>query len=156
MSNELDGERGTEWVNLGGQLMEAVNADELRADIGNGKLDSWEKIHSRYDEIWQKYPLAKQRHSFAVLRDICCDGKLDKDAWLKMLDEAIRIQEYVREQVYESRKKDYDNPFRRATYRNEDEMIAAIGTIEDNSFVKQVRVETEEFKARVEEIRRRG
>ena len=135
--------------------MPATDADQLRADIGAGKLDSWQKIHNRYDEIWQQYPLAKQRHSFAVLRDVCGGGKLDKDKWQEMLDESVRIQEYVCEQVYASRKKDYDNPFRRATYRSDEEMIAAIGTIEDNSFVKQVQKETQEFKTRIEEIKKR-
>ena len=155
MSKELGGERVRDWVNFGGQLMPATDADQLRADIGAGKLDSWQKIHNRYDEIWQQYPLAKQRHSFAVLRDVCGGGELDKDKWSAMLDEAVRIQEYVCEQVYASRKKDYDNPFRRATYRSDEEMIAAIGTIEDNSFVKQVWKETQEFKTRIENIKKR-
>jgi hypothetical protein len=35
-------------------------------------------------------------------------------------------------------------------------MTAAIGTVEDNSFVKQVRRETETFAATVSEIARRG
>jgi len=47
--------------------------------------------------------------------------------------------------VYRSRKKDHDNPFRRATYRSDAEMQAAIGTVEDNSFVHLVREETEQF-----------
>ena len=66
------------------------------------------------------------------------------------------IQEYVRDQVYTTRKKDFENPFRQATYRNMDEMTAAIGTIEDNSFVKQVRGETEEFEKRIQQIKKRG
>ncbi len=155
MSKELDTERVQEWVNFGGQLMPAADADKIRADIGASKLDSWEKIHNRYDEIWQQYPLAKQRHAFAVLREIC-EGNLDKQRWSAMLDEAVRIQQYVCDQVYASRKKDFDNPFRKATYRNMEEMTAAIGTIEDNSFVKQVRAETEEFKNKIEQIKRRG
>ncbi len=154
MSRELDGQRVCEWVNFGGQLMPAADADKIRADIGAGKLDSWEKIHNRYDEIWQQYPLAKQRHAFAVLREIC-EGNLDKQRWSAMLDEAVRIQQYVCDQVYASRKKDFDNPFRKATYRNMEEMTAAIGTIEDNSFVKQVRAETQEFKKKTEQIKRR-
>lgn len=48
------------------------------------------------------------------------------------------------EQVYLSRKKDYDNIYRQATYRNAEEMQAALGTIEDNSFVQQTRVQTAE------------
>jgi hypothetical protein len=177
MSKELGGERVSEWVNLGGQLMPASDADQMRADIGSGKLNSWEQIHNRYNEIWEQYPLAKQRHAFAVLSamaerpippavDLDEKGipymknstveKLDKDKWFAMLDEALEIQQYVCDQVYVTRKKDYENPFRQATYRNTAEMTAAIGTIEDNSFVKQVREETEEFKKKIDQIKKRG
>jgi hypothetical protein len=37
-----------------------------------------------------------------------------------------------------------------------DEMTAAIGLVDDNSFVKQVRQETRDFKELVEEIRKRN
>ena len=47
--------------------------------------------------------------------------------------------------MYESRKKDYDNEFRNATFRNEAEKLAVVGKIDDVSFVKQIRKETEEF-----------
>ncbi len=156
MSKELSGEHIREWVNLGGQLMPAFEADKIRADVGSGKLSSWEQIHQRYDDIWQQYPLAKQQHAFAVLREICGADKLDKDKWFAMLDTAVKIQEYIRDEVYATRKKDFENPFRQATYRNMDEMTAAIGTIEDNDFVKHVRSETEEFKNKIEQIKKRG
>ena len=47
---------------------------------------------------------------------------------------------------------DYENPFRRATYRNEDEMTAAIGRVEDNSFVKQVASDTEKELLQIDRI----
>ena len=156
MSKELDGRRVRQWVNLGGQLMPEADADKIRADIGTGKLNDWQAIHKRYDQIWQQYPLAKQKHAFAVLRQMSGADGLDKQRWAAMMDEAVEIQQYVSDQVYASRKKDYDNPFRQATYRNMEEMTAAIGTIEDNSFVKQVRVETEKFKKAIEQIKSRG
>ena len=72
------------------------------------------------------------------------------------MDKAVTIQEFIRDEVYNSRKKDYENPFRQATFRNMEEMTAAIGTVEDNSFVKQVQGETEEFKKNIEGIKKRG
>lgn len=155
MKRELNGERVTKWVNFGGQLMRADDADGIRADIGTGKLDNWEKIHERYNELWKQYPLEKQQHAFAVLNEIC-GGELDKQKWLSILDETLKIQRYVCDKVYDSRKKDFDNPFRRATYRNLEEMTAAIGTIDDNDFVRQVRAETEEFSKVIEGMKQRG
>jgi len=156
LSEALAGERVREWVNLGGQLMPASDVDTLRGDIGSGKLDTWDRIHKRYDELWQDYALRKQQHAYAALCELLGAEKVQKQQWLNMLAKAIEIQEYIRDQVYHTRKKDYDNPFRRATYRNLAEMTCAIGTIEDNGFVQQVRGETEDFKKRIDEIKKRG
>jgi hypothetical protein len=152
MNETLKGTRQRDWINLGGQLVPAKDVDQLRADVGSDGLTSWEDIHKRYDELWKAYPLEKQKHAFATLCELLRVTELDKDKWCDALNKAVTIQEYVRDQVYISRKKDFDNPFRQATYRNMDEMTAAIGTIDDNSFVKQVRGETEEFKQTVAKL----
>ncbi len=156
MQKTLKAIRQRDWSNLGGQLVPAKDVDQMRADIGSGQLASWENIHQRYDQLWQEYPLEKQKHAFATLCDLYGVTALTKDQWSDALNKAVLIQEYIRDQVYLSRKKDFENPFRQATYRNIDEMTAAIGTIDDNSFVKQLRVETEQFKQTVAEIIRRG
>lgn len=156
MCETLAGERICNWSNIGGQLIPASDVDKLRADVCSGKLDSWQKIHERYDELWRQYPMQKYKHAFAVLCLLCQTETLNKNTWFEMLDKAADIQDYICKQVYNSRKKDFENPFRQATYRNSDEMTAAIGTIEDNSFVRQVRAETEQFKKVVEEIKNRS
>ncbi len=145
-----------QWANLGGQLMPSVDVEQLRKDIGEGKLKTWDAIHGRYAELWDIYPLEKQKHAYRMLCLLLGTDELTASQWHTALDKTVVIQEYIRDQVYASRKKDYDNPFRQATYRNLEEMTAAIGTIEDNSFVKLVREETETFKRTVEEIKKRG
>jgi hypothetical protein len=146
----------SEWVNLGGQLVPEKDVDRLRSDIGAGKLADWNEIHARYDQLWQEYPLEKQKHAYMTLCRLLGADKLSHEAWHAALDKAVAIQEYISSQVYISRKKDYDNPFRKATFRNIDEMTAAIGTIEDNSFVQQVRTETQEFRNTVEAIKKQN
>ena len=59
------GERA--WINLGGQLVPAREVERLQADIKCGRLNSWDQIHGRYDELWAVYPLDKQRHALATL-----------------------------------------------------------------------------------------
>ncbi|MBM4103226.1 MAG: DUF4954 family protein [Planctomycetes bacterium] len=156
MQKALKGPRVREWGNLGGQLAPAKDIDQLRADAGGGKLASWDDIHKRYDALWAAYPLEKQKHAMASLCEIYGAAELKKEQWQDALQKSVGVQEYVRDQVYITRKKDFDNSFRQATFRNMDEMTAAIGTIEDNGFVKQVRTETEQFKQQVAEILQRG
>jgi hypothetical protein len=156
MSEALAGERQRQWINLGGQLVPGADVDSIRADINSGKLGSWEDIHSRYDSLWESYSTEKQRHALATLCKIYGKDSITPSQWLSALDKAVEIQKTICERVYSSRKKDFDNPYRQATYRNIEEMTAAIGTVEEDSFVKQVRDETETFRKTVEDIKKRG
>ena len=69
--------------------------------------------------------------------------------WPALLDRAVEIQRYIADEVYRTRKKDFDNPFRQETFRSREEMEATVGTIEDNDFVQRVREDTDRFTARV-------
>lgn len=171
MATALTAERRTAWENLGGQLVPESEVDRLRRDIGEGALSSWDAIHARYDELWTDYTIEKQRHAFAVYRLLegeheavsargappagAKGGESDTTRWIGFLDRALEIQELVNERVYTSRKKDYDNPFRIATYRTKEEMVAVLGTIDENRFVVQVGEETERFRERVTALRTR-
>jgi len=149
----MAGPRRRRWVNLGGQLISEDDLDRLRADIGRGKLSCWEDIHQRYDTLWAAYEREKQKHAFATLCELLGTEKPTAEQWIAALDEAVQIQKIIRDRVYESRRKDYDNPFRQATFRNAEEMTAAIGTIDQNSFVRQVIDETDNFARTVEQMK---
>ncbi len=155
MRNELKGKREKDWLNLGGQIMLAKDLDKLRADIISGILTNWKKIHERYDELWKKYAADKQKHAFAVLCELYGKESITESDWLSALDKALEIQQYVCDQVYITRKKDFDNPFRQSTFRNPEEMTAVIGTIDSNDFIVQVKQETEEFKNLILDIKKR-
>ena len=156
MSDALAGERKKNWVNLGGQLIPAEDIEELKADIKSGTINTWDAVHQRCDQLWERYPLEKQRHAFATLLRLLGADALTPDLWNAALDEVVRIQQYVRDQVYATRKKDYDNPFRRTTFATPAETEAVMGTAEDNSFVKQIRQETEAFADLVKTVKARG
>ena len=156
MADALDGPRETRWMNLGGQLMRRSDVDALRDRIRSGDLDAWTDIHAAYDELWAAYPEAKQRHAFATLRDLLGRETLTAEAWADALDRAAEVQQEIADQVYATRKKDFDDPFRRMVYETDEEMAAVIGTIEDNSFVKETREATEAFTERAAAIRERG
>lgn len=150
MTKALAAERQTQWVNLGGQLVTGGDFEKLRTDIRSGKLASWDAVHAAYDKLWEKYPLDKQRHAFAALRSLV--GELTAETWKASLDEAVRIQQFVCDQTRLSRKKDFDNPFRRMTFDSDAEMRAVMGDAEENSFVKQVSEETEAFEKFVKSL----
>ena len=153
LNKMFEGKRLREWINLGGQMMPNEYVEQLRNDINEGVLNTWDEIHQRYNELWENYQQEKLRHSYLSLLYLLQTDNLSQEAWNETLDKAVEIQQFICNQVYESRKKDYENPYRNATFRNEEEKIAVIGTIDQTSFVKQVKEETEQFVAHVKEIR---
>ncbi|NQV31259.1 MAG: DUF4954 family protein [Phycisphaeraceae bacterium] len=154
MANELAEPRQTQWVNLGGQLVCEQDVDQLRADISSGLLGTWKAIHERYDQLWSAYGATKHRHAYATLCDLYGVARLDASQWDAALARGVEIQGVICERVYTSRQKDFDNPFRQATYRNQAEMTAALGTIDDDDFVKQVRLETDQFNRQIQDALR--
>jgi hypothetical protein len=149
MFTDLRGNREKEWVNLGGQVMLTLDLDNLRSDIGYGKLTSWKEIHQRYDQLWEKYQLDKQKHAQATLCHLHGKDILTEEDWKAALDKTLEIQQYISDQVYISRKKDFDNPFRHTTFRNKAEMKASIGSVDNNSFILQVRQDTEKMEKEI-------
>ncbi|MBO7260418.1 MAG: DUF4954 family protein, partial [Bacteroidaceae bacterium] len=155
MAEKLDSVRQREWMNLGGQLIMMNDIEQLRSDINDGVLNSWKEIHKRYNEIWKSYPLDKLRHAYLALKFVLGVETISDEDWTTILDKEIDIQHYIMDQVYETRKKDYENPFRRATFRSEEEMIAAYGELEENSFIKLQREESRQCIERIQTIKKR-
>ena len=155
ISKRFDGDRARVWFNLGGQLMSMEDVDQLKSDIKDGTLNTWKEIHHRYNEIWKKYPVDKLRHAYMSLKHMLGVDTLTTDDWNNALNRGIDLQTYVYNQVYETRKKDYENKFRQATFSSEDEMLAAWGKLDENSFIKQQRNELKEFTERIQNIRKR-
>ncbi len=142
------------WINLGGQLVMESDLDTLRRDIYNGTLDSWDAIHNRYNELWHRYSTDKLHHSLHALCTVLGTETICNELWLQVFENAERVQQNICEQVYFSRKKDHDNPFRSSTCRNEEERLAIFGKAEENSFVKQVREETATNIQKIENLRK--
>jgi hypothetical protein len=155
MCRALAGKGQRQWVNLGGQLVQADDLKAIRKDICKGKLSSWSAIHQAYDNLWGKYPLDKQRHAFGTLLALLGVTELTPELLSQSLDVALEAQQYIADQTFLTRKKDDDDPFRRITFASEQEKTAVLGCAEENSFVKQVRRETAAFADMVEQVRQR-
>jgi len=152
VTEKFESERRRIWINLGGQLMSSEYVERLRMDIAGGILNSWDDIHRRYDEIWKQYPEDKLRHAYLSLRFAFGVQRIGEQEWHQALVREIEILGFIKEQVAVTREKDYTNPFRRATFNSEEEMIAAYGPLEDNSFIKKVASETPAKISRIEAL----
>jgi NDP-sugar pyrophosphorylase family protein len=136
------------WVNLGGQIMAETDLAALKADIVSGKLSDWNAVHARYNEIWAAYPVQKARFALETIRIITGSDPAGFSAadWKKFLSERIGTFQMICDSAFACRKKDFDDPFRKMSYDNDAEMTAVLGTLEDNSFLRDLRKQTEEYR----------
>jgi NDP-sugar pyrophosphorylase family protein len=127
-------DRITEWENFGGQIIPSFRINILQEKIKNGTIDNWHDVHAFYDEAANQYPLDKLNHAFSVLSFLGY-GCMNKDEFKLELKNLIKMQSWIFDQVYKSRARDFIDPFRRITYRNEKEMEAVVGKAEDDVFI---------------------
>ncbi len=141
------------WVNMGGQLVSETRVDGLRAGIRSGLFGSWDDIHAQYEQWWASYPRDKAENAYECLKIVEDADRIPGERWNELLSRAVDIRDYIENQVYVTKKKDYSNAYRGITYRNSAERDAVLGTVEDNSFVKTARAETAKIRETFEKAR---
>ncbi len=142
------------WKNIGGQLMPETAVATLIRNIRSGKLKSWDEVHDYYDKKSNTYPAEKFQHAFASLLEVLklSPKKFSKKIFISLLQQAVATKEWMTKGIYESRAKDYQNPFRQMVYETEQEMEKVIGKLKDNSFIAQQQFETFAFAKQITNI----
>jgi hypothetical protein len=143
------GQRVSEWVNFGGQIVPAFRVDELREGITGGKYNTWEEIHHAYDLWHEDYPLDKARHAWALLG---MDTEISAAFLIQELNSAIETCRWLSAQIYETRAKDFRNSFKKATFRNAAEMEQVLGKATDDPFVRLSREKYRNFEEMIAKV----
>ena len=144
----------SEWINVGGQLMKATDVEKIKQQIKSGKVQSWQQVHVMYKKIGAEYPADKLEHAYTSLLEILniTSKQFTPDVFKTVLQNAVSIKEWMCKGIYNSREKDYTNPFRKMVYDTKKEMEKVIGKIEDNTFIQQQLGELDSFKKKVKGI----
>ncbi len=146
----------TDWMNVGGQLIRKEEVDRLRNHIHSGRINSWTQVHDFYKDQGANYEKDKFTHAFSSLLEILDISKADLNPEFlgNLLKKAVQTKSWITEGIYESRAKDYSNPFRQMVYETSQEMNEVLGKLEDNSFIKLQNKELETFKKKVNSLLR--
>ena len=144
-----------QWGNIGGQLMTDTAISSLIRSIRSIKTISWDEVHTFYNNKSNSYSADKFLHSYASLLEILKlnPRRFSKKLFLSLLQQSVITKEWMYNGIYNSRAKDYQNPFRQMLYETEQEMEKVIGKLEDNSFIQQQQQEMIAFKKTVADIR---
>ena len=143
----------SQWINIGGQLMKTTDVDKMRSDIKSNKVKGWDQLHGLYKTLGAAYAYDKTEHAYSsLLENLNITAKQFTPAIFKeLLTKAITTKEWMCKGIYESREKDYTNPFRKMVYDTQEEMNKVIGKLEDNSFIQQQLKDLDAFKKEVKQ-----
>ena len=146
-----------EWLNIGGQLIPADDIHSLKEKIRKGKIKSWDAVHDYYGEQGEKYPQQRLKHALASLAEITGIQlkKMDRNQFISLLNSVIATKEWMTKGIYDSRAKDYSNPYRKMVYESIPEMNVVLGKLEENSFIKQQIQELQSFKKEIAALKKR-
>jgi len=144
------------WVNLGGQLVPEEAFSRFRSAIHKGRIRNWQEVHQFYAKQSERYEADLFGHAWASLLEISgLRGRLEMEDVRKLLREGIASFEWINEGILGSRRKDYENPFRRMVYEDEKEMEKVIGRLDENGFIRHQEQELDAFVREVKGILRK-
>ena len=135
-----------QWVNVGGQLMEAAAFISLQQKIVSGKLKGWDAVHAFYQQQSALYLTQKLQHALASYFELKGIKNFTKENFEELLKQYLKTCEWMVKGIYDSREKDYSSPFRNMVYANMQEQEEVTGALNDNSFILQQQQELKEKK----------
>jgi hypothetical protein len=146
-----------EWLNIGGQLMPSDEVTILKEKISTGKIKSWDTIHEYFQQQGDKYQQQKFKHALASLVEITGINikKIDAQQFGTLLNEVVATKEWMTKGIYDSRAKDYTNPYRKMVYESVGEMTEVVGKLEENGFIKTQIEELKSFKSEITSLKKK-
>jgi hypothetical protein len=111
-------------------------------------------MHDFYRQQGIAYTADRLNHAYTSLLEILnITPKQFTPALLKqLLQQALGTKAWMCKGIYDSRAKDYSNPFRKMVYDNNREMNKVLGKLEDNSFIQQQFADLEAMKKQVKAV----
>ncbi len=143
-----------QWKNIGGQLIPASDVEKIKNKIKNDKIDSWNEVHDFYRQSGEEYEKNKLIHAYTSLLEIeNITSKQFTAAYFKeLLNRSVETKTWASKAIYESRAKDYSNPFRKMIYENNEEMNSVMGKLEENQFIQDQFKDLEAYKRLVKSL----
>lgn len=143
-----------QWKNIGGQLIPASDVEKIKNKIKNNKIDSWNEVHDFYRQSGEEYEKNKLIHAYTSLLEIeNTTSKQFTAAYFKeLLKRSVETKTWASKAIYESRAKDYSNPFRKMIYENNEEMNSVMGKLEENQFIQDQFKDLEAYKKLVKSL----
>ncbi len=123
------------WENFGGQFIPVRETAALRDRIRAGTITSWDEIHAFYLHQAEEYPVYLRALAAHIARFLTGKKDLSEQDQSKLRALAAGVAADMLKGARNSREKDYDNPFRKMSYHDNEEMKAVLGTPDQDPFL---------------------
>ena len=140
------------WLNIGGQLVPEHRVDQLKAEIKDGTIASWDAVHDVYASWYEHYEEDRASHALATLKQLLNCQEINQGQWDAVVEQVAEIRIAVESQVFKTKEKDFNNRFRSSTYRNTAERDAVLGSLDDNPFIQESRQITEQVLSQIRSV----
>ena len=147
----------SQWMNVGGQLIPESVVKEFLQQVRSGTIINWEQVHEFYRNQGRLYETHKLHHAYTSLLEILhITPRQFTPALLKeLLQQLLVTRSWMVKGIYESRAKDYSNPFRKMVYETNEEMNRVLGKLEDNGFIQDQVAGLDQLKKEVKSVTRK-
>lgn len=137
----------TKWVNVGGQIIPEKKLEELFEKIKSRKIETWSQVHAFYDKCQKEYLIYRTNYAIYLLERLYSMKVRDftPEIFQDIIADTTEISREMLNAAHSSREKDFIDEFRKITFRNDEEMAAVLGTMEDNEFLSDMKDKTEKF-----------
>ncbi|GAB2823206.1 DUF4954 family protein [Ferruginibacter profundus] len=147
----------SQWLNIGGQLIQKTAVETVKRNIKSGKVKSWDELHDFYRQQGNAYTNDKLNHAYTSLLEILhiTPKQFTPALFKQLLQQALVTKEWMCKGIFDSRAKDYGNAFKKMVYDTNEEMNNVVGRLEDNSFIQHQLGELDEMKKQVRAVIRK-
>ena len=105
----------SEWLNVGGQLIQKTEIEKLKRNIKSGKVKSWVELHEFYRQQGLAYQADRLNHGYTSLLEILhiTPKQFTPALFKQLLQQALDTKEWMCKNIFDSRAKDYSSHFRK-------------------------------------------
>ena len=137
----------TQWLNVGGQIIPQKKIEELFENIKSHKIENWRQVHNFYDKCEKEYLIFRTNYAIYLLERLYSTKvrNFTPEIFNDIISDVTLVSNEMLNAAHLSREKDFIDEFRKITFRNDEEMAAVLGKIEDNEFLTEMKEKTQKF-----------
>lgn len=137
------------FENTGGQLLSSEAVELLRQKIVSYEIISWQQVHEFYQAQGETYADQRFAHAISSLKDIFALTGEPVPSLEVLADWYLGFRQQLLQDMIDTRKKDYENPFRKMLYTSDKEMEAVMGKLNKTTFMVEQKEQLQHEQERV-------